>query len=208
MKLSFLLYIAVAIIITSCSSAYRTGQTPDDVYYSPAKTVEENYQVRPQEKARNVYYDRSIRMAIYDPRWRYWNDGFDNYYDPYHFGYTYGYYYNPYYYYYPVYFGNVSIRDPKNSTPRMTYLGSYNNSSYKVPNTRVAKPNWNAPTRNYYNNSNKSSITRERINNSGNNRSNNSDYNESSRGYSPSSSSQSSGSSSSGSGVSRPSRGN
>ncbi len=29
--------ITAAVIFASCSSAYRSSQTPDDVYYSPAK---------------------------------------------------------------------------------------------------------------------------------------------------------------------------
>jgi len=208
MKLQILPIITIAVILASCSSTYRTGQTPDDVYYSPAKPVEENYQANTYESSRERYYDRSIMMAIYDPRWRYWNDDFNYYYDPYHYGYSYGYYYNPYYYYYPVYIGNTYVRNPKNSTPRMTSLGSYNNNNYKVPTVRAAKPNWKAPTPNYYNNSNKSTLTRERLYNSRSNRSDDNDYNSGSRGYSPSQSTQSSGSSSSGSGVSRPSRSN
>ena len=209
MKLQFLLIIALGAILTSCSSTYRTGQTPDDVYYSPARPVEENYQVRTYEKPRPEYNDRTIRMAIYDPRWRYWNDDYDAYYSPYYYGYNYGYYYNPYYYSYPVYYGNVTIRNPKNTTPRMTYLGGYNHNNYKVPNIRSAKPDFNATPKNYYNNSNKSSITRERLYTPRNNRNNDDNYDGGSRGYSPSSNSSSgSGSSSSGSGISRPGRGN
>ena len=36
MKTKLLLLLGLIIILGSCSSAYRTGQTPDDVYYSPA----------------------------------------------------------------------------------------------------------------------------------------------------------------------------
>lgn len=210
MKFQFLLFIAFGAILASCSSTYRTGQTPDDVYYSPATSVDENYQVNTKEKYREVYNDRSIRMAIYDPRWRYWNDDFDAYYTPYSYGYGYGYYYNPFYYNYPVFIGNVTIRNPKNTTPRMTYLGSYSNNNYKVPNIKSAKPGFNTPSRNYYNNSNKSSSTRERLYTPRNNRNeNDGNYDSGGRGYSPSSSSGSGSSSSgSGSGVSRPGRGN
>jgi len=206
MKLKFLLFISIAIVFSSCSTSYRSGQTPDDVYYSPATPVDDNYQVRQEVRPRAGYYDPSLRMAIYDRRWRNWYDVYDPYYDPYHYGYTYGYYYNPYYYYYPVYFGNVTIRDPKNSTPRMTSLGSYVNPNYHISSSemRSSKINWNTPSRGYYNNSNRSSTTRQRWydrrDDSGN------DFN--SRGYNPSSSgSTGSGRSSSGSGVSRPSRG-
>ena len=207
MNIKLLLIIVFAALISSCSTTYRSGQTPDDVYYSPARAVEENYVVRTEEKKPEIYYDRSIRMAIYDPRWRYWNDEFDYYYDPYHYGYSYGYYYNPYYCYYPVYITNVSIRDPKNHTPRMTYLGSYSNATYKVSNFKTSNMSWNVPSKNYYNNSNKSSVTRQRWNSSRDDLGNQGN----SRSYNPSpsssSSGNSSGNSSSGS-VSRPGRGN
>lgn len=209
MNPKLLLLIVTAALFSSCSTTYRSGQTPDDVYYSPAREVEENYQVRTEDKKRpEVYYDRSIRMAVYDRRWRYWNDEFDYYYDPYHYGYSYGYYYNPYYCHYPVYITNVTIRDPKNHTPRMTYLGSYANSNYKVSNFKTSNMNWNVPTRSYYNNSNSSTVTRQRYSNR-----NDSETQGNSRSYNPSSSSGSSsgsrsGSSSSGTSVSRPGRGN
>lgn len=36
MKINYLLIIATLAALSSCSTAYRSGQTPDDVYYSPA----------------------------------------------------------------------------------------------------------------------------------------------------------------------------
>ena len=36
MKTKYLLLLGVIAVFSSCSSAYRIGQTPDDVYYSPA----------------------------------------------------------------------------------------------------------------------------------------------------------------------------
>jgi hypothetical protein len=213
MNLKILLLAISAATLTSCSSTYKSGQTPDDVYYSPARVVEENYRTETKRERVNEYYqDRGVRMAVYDRRWRDFNDEFDYRYDPYHYGYSYGYYYNPYYCHYPVYFNNIVISNPKNTVPRMTSLGSYNNPSYSISNVKNANGRWITQPRTY-NNSNSSSIRRiltttNSSNNSNYNRNNTSDNN--TRSYTPSSSSGSSRSSSSGSGtpVSRPSRGN
>ena len=43
MKRRILSILAIAIGLASCSTAYRQGQTPDDVYYSPAKEKTEAY---------------------------------------------------------------------------------------------------------------------------------------------------------------------
>ena len=43
MKSRILSVFALAILLASCSSAYRQAQTPDDVYYSPAKEKEKVY---------------------------------------------------------------------------------------------------------------------------------------------------------------------
>ena len=38
LKISSLLVVAAALTLSSCSSVYKSGQTPDDVYYSPGRT--------------------------------------------------------------------------------------------------------------------------------------------------------------------------
>lgn len=43
MKSRLLSVFALALMLASCSSAYRQAQTPDDVYYSPAKEKERTY---------------------------------------------------------------------------------------------------------------------------------------------------------------------
>lgn len=68
--------------LTSCAT-YRTGQTPDDVYYSPAREVNSYVQVDRDEDNRLSYNDRNLedrrlRQQIRDPRFRfddniYWN---------------------------------------------------------------------------------------------------------------------------------------
>src|SRR4249919_374185 len=92
-----LLAISVA-ALSSCSSAYRTGQTPDDVYFSPNRTYVAKAQVKQEEvkKTADYYEDREIRMSILSPRWRSFDYDYYNY-TPYNYGFNYGYYYNPYY---------------------------------------------------------------------------------------------------------------
>lgn len=211
MNIKFLLFVVSAAAISSCSTAYKSGQTPDDVYYSPARVEEDYVQKNQEEVKKDDSEDREIRMAVYDWRWRTFDGDYNYYYDPYRYGYSYGYYYNPYYCHYPVYITNVFISNPKNSVPRMANLGSYNNSTYSVTNPKNGSGIRLTPTR-PYNNSNNSTITR-RINVlPSSNSSNNSTETNSTRSYTPSSSnnSSSSGSSSSGSSgtsVSRPGRG-
>ncbi|HET9056158.1 MAG TPA: hypothetical protein VFN30_04845 [Chitinophagaceae bacterium] len=56
--------------LTSCATAYRTGQTPDDVYYSPVKAEEESYVKVDKDEDRYRYNnygnldDRRLRMHI------------------------------------------------------------------------------------------------------------------------------------------------
>src|SRR5688500_11166311 len=110
MNIKILPLIFMAAAFGSCNTAYKSGQTPDDLYYSPARVVEEDTRKEEEEKEEIVKNesaeDREIRMKIRDRRWR----DLDNRYDcncscdyhPYKYGYGYGYYYNPYYYPYPV----------------------------------------------------------------------------------------------------------
>lgn len=68
--------------MTSCAT-YRTGQTPDDVYYSPGRVNDTYVQVDRDDDDRYSYNDRNLedrrlRQQIRDPRFRfddeiYWN---------------------------------------------------------------------------------------------------------------------------------------
>src|SRR4051794_16806071 len=98
---------AVAILLASCSSAYRQAQTPDDVYYSPAKEKEKTYaSVNDKSQSDNYAHrnnsnyedytssseDAYLRMKIQD-RYR-WSalDDYDYWYSPnYAFNNYYGY---------------------------------------------------------------------------------------------------------------------
>ena len=210
MNIKILLIAISAATISSCSTTYRSGQTPDDVYYSPKRVIEEDdtQDTRREEPRKSYYQDREIRMAVYDRRWRDFNDEFDYKYDPYHYGYSYGYYYNPYYCHYPVYLVNVPVVNPKNTVPRMTNLGSYNNTGYVVPNVKSSNGTWINSTRPYNNSNSSSSLIRRILTTTTTNTSNSSSSRDNStRSYSPSSSSSSGSSGRSGTPVSRPSRG-
>lgn len=207
-----LLAISVA-ALSSCSTAYKTGQTPDDVYYSPAKVVENNNR---NDERNQVRYqpatDYEITMGIRDRRWRDFSDDYGYRYSPYSYAtynmYNYGYYYNPYYYPWAIYTGKLTYNAPVNTTPRMVNLNTYNGYNTRVATGKTTGTlSWSNPST-QYNNSNRSSTRRE-------GRTvilpqNNSSSNNNSRTYTPSSpsnSGSSSSGSSSGSSTSRPGRG-
>ena len=217
MNLKTIVFISVIATISSCSTAYRSGQTPDDVYSSPARVVEVTHKEEKKEEVRREPkqdMDRQIVMGIYDSRWRYFDDDYDAYYDPYHYGYTCGYYYNPYYYPSPVYISGAVFTNPKNTTPRMTNLGSYNYSNMVVVNQKTGSTTLIRSTRAYNNSNNANNYIRRILtpvynNSSNNNYSRPTDNN--SRTYTPSTSGSSgspgTSSGSSGSPVTRPHRG-
>jgi len=212
MNVKFLLIAIATLSLGSCSTAYKSGQTPDDVYFSPVKVVEEKNDRDDERRDDKVdAEEREIRMASRDRRWRDWDDDYDCRYDPYRYGYSYGYYYNPYYYPYPVYSGYTYV-NPKNTTPRTANLAGYNPKTLVVSNPKTGEVKWvNAPKTYNNSNNNNGGFVRRILTPSNSN--NNSSNNNSNRTYNPSSNSSSSGSSSSGSkssgsSVSRPARGN
>ncbi|MEO6230388.1 MAG: hypothetical protein ABIP10_09690 [Ferruginibacter sp.] len=222
----------LAILVTafsSCTTLYKSGQTPDDVYYSPARPVGVT-EVRNDRRNDDRRYDNRdyatqynyesaiIRMGIYDPRWRYLDDYS---YSPYNYGFNHGYYYNPYYWPYPVYSPVfLTPSNPKVTTPRMNNLGAYGSTTGFTNTTPTLNhSNTTIPTRRY-NNSNNGSAFGNAIrqvlganndNNSNSGNSNNSNNN--TRSYTPSTNTNSStgsrpasSSSSGGGAVSRPAR--
>ncbi len=215
-----LLLLAISVAaFSSCSTMYKSGQTPDDVYFSPARPYgEDNKEEKRAEVKTYSSEERYIRLGVNDRRYRDFDNDYS--YNPYKYGFNYGYYYNPYYWPYPVY-GNVynTPSNPKNTTPRTTNLGAYNGGSVKT--STYSKTGTTKPVRSYNNSNNGSAVgnvirqlfTPGETSNSnyGNSPSgNNNSSSNSTRSYSPSSSSSSSGSSSSSSGsgsVSRPARG-
>lgn len=225
MKLNLFILAIAAFSLGSCSTAYKSGQTPDDVYFSPVRSVDEREsrdEVRTYDSRPDAYEEREIRMSTRDRRWRDINDdyGYNYRYDPYRYGYNYGYYYNPYYYNRPVFLPGYTIVNPKNTTPRTTNLGSYKNSTLEVANNKTGQTRWVPSSRSYNNNNSNNAgsfirrvITPAASNNNNNSSRNNTNYERNNtRTYTPSnnSSNSSSGSSSGSSGtpVSRPVRNN
>ena len=83
MNSKFLLIPFSIITLASCSTAYKTGQTPDDVYYSPVRTYGEESkkeEKRDEDRYKDRTEERQIRMSTYDRRWRYFDN--DVYYNP------------------------------------------------------------------------------------------------------------------------------
>ncbi len=58
MKIKYLLSLCAMAAFSSCSTAYRSGQTPDDVYYSPAP-VQSDYVSSASDNDANSYYYRN-----------------------------------------------------------------------------------------------------------------------------------------------------
>jgi hypothetical protein len=152
-----LLYLAIlSIVVSSCSTAYQTGQTPDDVYYSPTKVTEEYVRVNKKEtKTRynqydeDYYDDRYLRMKVHNrSRWNNlndwyayekWNLGYYSYYNPYFYNpyLAWNNYYNPYFYspytFNPYYHNNFSSYYNYGIQPRnITYQAPrrYNLNTY------------------------------------------------------------------------------
>ena len=212
------LLIALSVVaFSSCTTVYKSGQTPDDVYYSPARpdNDDQNNNNQDQDQAKNeTQEDNRVRMYVHDRRWRDFDDDYSYNNSPYHYCTcncnNNGYYYNPKYYSWPVYLTKIT---PPNSTPRTVNLNAYTGYSNSVPVSPKGGSNtgitWIKPTYNTSGGSVVGNIIRHAL--SPGNSSSNSSSSNNTRTYSPSSSgksSTSSSSSSSGSGsVTRPKRG-
>jgi len=226
MKSAILLLAVFAAAFSSCTTAYKTGQTPDDVYYSPVKPQQDQEYVQKEDSRENTYSDeayddRYLRMKVRNRyRWNTLNDWY--YYDRYSYGYNYYYgsYNNPYNawnYYYNLYCCCHSNNMNMYSNPKVAFikpeakphnfnLGGYTNNTYSNTNSGTGSKRvyTNTNTNNNNNNSNGLSKTIrtifERSNNNNSSSGSNSNSSSSpSRTYTPSSSSPSSSSPSSGS---------
>ena len=149
MKINFLLLAIIAATITSCSTSYKTGQTPDDVYYSPARLQTDNVRRDDDNKKvqdNSVYTtpdDRYIRRRVHNRRYRRYDDNYN-----YPYGYNNGYNgYNGY----PVYTNPKTNTTQNTSQPRKTNLGAYSPNtttpdSVKAFNPKLSSQNNTAPT--------------------------------------------------------------
>ena len=133
MRRSILLLALSAAVLGGCTSAYKTGQTPDDVYYSPERQHDEYVRVKENDDRRyqgdaDYYDDRYLRMKVHNRVM--WSD-LDDYY-----------FYNPRYSY--SYYNNLNWSNPW--TP-YTYWNYYYNPycSHQVAYVGYAKASYNHP---------------------------------------------------------------
>ncbi|MGK2862974.1 MAG: hypothetical protein ACSLE0_13650 [Chitinophagaceae bacterium] len=179
MKLSILLLAFVAIAFGSCSTAYKSGQTPDDVYFSPSRPEAEEYvRIEKQDDryyrgSDDYYEDRFLRMRLQNRyRWSalddyYFNNTYaynaygyyNNWYSPWNNYYTWNSYYNPYYRGIPYYPGSVIVKNPRlfvsPSKPVVFNPGSYssgNNANRPSLGSRSANNGYNNSNTNSTNN--------------------------------------------------------
>ena len=133
MKINFLLTAVIIATVSSCSTSYKTGQTPDDVYYSPVRL--QNNEVRKEDDNKTTYdnstvydspiytpsEDREIRRRINSRRYRRNHDRYN---------YPYGYNNYP-----PVYTNPKNGTTTKTQQPRTTNLGGYSSNTIKLDST-------------------------------------------------------------------------
>lgn len=184
MKKNLVYLLSAVILFTSCSTAYKTSQTPDDVYYSPAKKIYVDDRYDTYASSSDNYYsdDDYLRMKVRDRyKWgsiddyNYWYDSRyynNNFYSPYTsylslgLGYGFGYGLGAY----PIYSYNPYSYNPWNSwyspyytvvyykNPNVYYKPLRNNTNFSGYNNRNYS-NYNMPLQNgnrnrTYNNSN------------------------------------------------------
>ncbi|MFM2137766.1 MAG: hypothetical protein RJA57_73 [Bacteroidota bacterium] len=150
------LLLVSVVLLQACSTAYRTGQTPDDVYYSPARGEKEEYVESERDNDRSnryddsYYDDRFLRMRVQNRlRWstldswylydRYsigYNYYFGSFFNPYNAWHV---YYNPYgrFYPYKVYHPGNGLNPRPSSGPlvkRPINLSGYRGANYNLWN--------------------------------------------------------------------------
>jgi hypothetical protein len=144
MRTPILLLAITAVSLGSCTTAYKTGQTPDDVYYSPTRPAEEYVSTDKKDEDRQYQYsddqynaDRYLRMRVHN-RYRWYDDNDYFYQNSYNYSYynTWNYWNNPWNpytswnYYYNPYCSHVIVGNPHTFTsysrPRVFNLNTYN----------------------------------------------------------------------------------
>ena len=209
MKRQILLLAITAAALSSCTTAYKTGQTPDDVYFSPTRPQDEYVRVEEKQDDQyrydeEYYDDRYLRMKVHNHSQ--WNN-LDDWYSYERYGYSanrlYGTYYNPYtswnYYHNPYCHNNVIAYYPGQTghpgvisvaqtvpKPRSFNLASYTNTGYNNANSNFKMSSYkigkSKPVYNTRNSNNGFSNTLKLIFNNGNSNSSNNSSNSS---YSP-----------------------
>lgn len=193
MKSTILLLAVFVAALSSCSTAYKTGQTPDDVYYSPGRQRDEYVRTEKQDdrkyKTDEEYYDdRYLRMKVqnhtqwsdlddwynYGNRYNYRYYSFNNWNNPWSPNIYWNYYYNPYCKSCCV-TTNIKTSVAVNNTPRYFNLNTYNTNSLTTNN--YVSSNTKFPSTTYNNiytgaNNNSGSRTSNTYYNTNNNNSN------------------------------------
>jgi len=149
---SILPFFTLLVVFASCTTAYKSGQTPDDVYYSPARPQDEY--VRTENRQNQNQYDeqyeddRYLRMKVHNRHT--WSD-LDYYYnDPFAYNYNYLNRFNAY--------GSIYNNTPWNYysswnyyyNPYSSYYNNYNNYNpyYNPYGSKVVIVNANPPVYN------------------------------------------------------------
>jgi hypothetical protein len=158
--------LSVVVLLQSCATAFRTGQTPDDVYFSPARPEEEYVSFQRQETRRyrvatDEYEDRYLRMRVQDRlRWDELNDwytyerntlGLNSYFSPSLNPYvSWNHYYNPYYSNYPYQYslnsGTTTAVKSTYTKPRMFNLNSYQAAPINIKSVRAQQNGYTVGT--------------------------------------------------------------
>jgi hypothetical protein len=206
MKSHILLLAVIVTALSSCSTAYKTGQTPDDVYFSPGRPHDEYVQVEKKEdysyRGEEYYEARYLKMRVQN---RYRWSALDDYYyfnNPYAYNY-YSYYsnwnnpwnsywaWNNYYNPYCHYGGVIIIKNPAAYKPPPAKPLAFNASSYLGNTTNTTQQSGRVKNNGaYYNNSYNSGSTRYNNSNSNSGSRNSNNYSNSnsrsSNNYTPS----------------------
>lgn len=171
---SKILLLAVTVAaLSSCTTSYKTGQTPDDVYYSPTRPQEEYVQRDNKDDDRryrnnddDYYEDQYLRMKVRNRyRWSDLDDPFNNRYNYSIYNNGYGCFSNPWTpatywnnHYNPYYQGTVIINPQTTTTrysgPRTFNLNSYNNTALtngNYTNPKATGPGSGSSNNNYNN---------------------------------------------------------
>ena len=163
-------FLSLILVFTSCTTAYKTGQTPDDVYFSPQRPQDEY--VRADNKKTQYRYDdryeddRYLRMKVRNrQRWsdldyyysdplayNYYYNRYNNFYynNPWNYHSYWNYYYNPYSYYNPGGYYNpygprVIVVNPK--APVYNRPRQYNLNVFDRPNNPANPKNYSGKNR-------------------------------------------------------------
>jgi len=172
--------LGLGLFVTSCSTAYKSDQTPDDVYYSPGRPAAERIDIVKDQTQRDQYEnyvnntdEQFLRMKVGNYyRWNmlddysYWNDsrydfshfnyyssiGYSNYYghNNWNFGWGTG-FFRPNYSWGNPYYTLVTYYNPKTSVGRPSESGI---SAYKNKNYTNTNTYYSGNAKSSYNNSN------------------------------------------------------